>query len=163
MKEEMSDFLKQAYKSGRIIDYDDFCKTPQAKKYALNEEEVEYYTELSKRKKKYKVGDIVYVEGYKYKNGESGKRHSFVIIEEGQAIAIDYFGFLISSKIEKSNFPYNEKINKNITNNLYRDSIVKCDDLIVISEKDIKFKIGEVTEKELKKFKETYMKYLEEI
>lgn len=179
MKEEMSDFLKfvkkygeikdveEAFKEfppeeewhkGRLKTYSDFCKTKEAEDYALNEEEVEYYTGLSKEEKKYKVGDIVYVESYKYKNGEIGQRHSFVIIEEGHAVSIDYFGFLISSKLEKTKFTHNIRLNKNNTNNLYKDSIVKCDDLIIISENEIKFKIGEVTKEELKRFKETYIK-----
>jgi hypothetical protein len=45
-------------------------------------------------------------------------------------------------------------------NKLKKDSIVKCDDLIKISEEDIKFKIGEVTEYELEIFIDTYSKYL---
>lgn len=163
MKEELSDFLKFAMKSGRIIDYEEFCKTKEAEEFALSEEEVNYYTALSQKLKKYKVGDIVYVDTYKYKTGETGKKHSFVIIEEGQAIDIDYFGFLISSKLEKATYPYNKRINKNEINNLYKDSIVKCDDLIVISENDIKFKIGEVTEIELENFKEIYNKYKKEL
>lgn len=110
--------------------------------------------------KKYKIGDIVFVENYKYKSGMNGQRHSFVIIDEGQAVDIDYFGFLISSRIEKDTYPYNRKIKKDKTNHLYKDSIVKCDDLIKIIEEQIQFKIGQVTEKDLMKFIETYEKYL---
>lgn len=50
MKEEMSDFLKFAYKNGGIMSYDDFCKTPEAKEYALTEEEVEYYMNIYKER-----------------------------------------------------------------------------------------------------------------
>lgn len=162
MKEELNEFLKYAMKSGRIMTYDEFCKTEEAKEYALSEEEVDYYTRLSKKEKKYKIGDIVYVDNYKYKTGENGNKHSFVIIEEGKVVDIDYFGFLISSKLEKSTFPYNKIISKNNKNNLYIDSIVKCDDLIAISENNIKFKIGEVTETELEDFKKIYNKYKKE-
>ena len=49
--------------------------------------------------KQYDVGDIVFVAKYEYKNGESGANHSFVIIDDGQAIDINYFGFLLSSNI----------------------------------------------------------------
>lgn len=49
MKEELSDFLKFAMKSGRIIDYEEFCKTKEAEAFALSEEEVNYYTALSKK------------------------------------------------------------------------------------------------------------------
>ena len=112
--------------------------------------------------KKYKVGDIVFVEGYKYKNGQPGRKHCFVIIDEEQAVDIDYFGFLISSHIEKAKYPYNERINKNNDNKLYKDSIVKCDDLIEIKENQIQFKIGQVNERDLKRFINTYEKFLEE-
>ncbi len=111
--------------------------------------------------KLFNVGDIVFVLNYKYKNGNSGQNHIFVIIDDGQAIDIDYFGFLLSSQINKSTYPYNHFLNKNKMNNLYKNSIVKCDDLIKISESDIQFKIGEVTESELNRFIDTYENYLE--
>ena len=107
--------------------------------------------------KLFNVGDIVFVLNYKYKNGNSGQNHIFVIIDDGQ----DYFGFLLSSQINKSTYPYNHFLNKNKMNNLYKNSIVKCDDLIKISESDIQFKIGEVTESELNRFIDTYENYLE--
>lgn len=110
--------------------------------------------------KKYAIGDIVFVENYLYKNGQIGQCHSFVIIDNGQAVDIDYFGFLLSSNISKATYPYNEFLNKNSLNNLYKDSIVKCDDLIEITEKDIKFKIGMVSQEDLDRFINTYSKYL---
>ena len=112
--------------------------------------------------KKYKIGDIVFVSNYIYKNGSQGKNHIFVIISEEQAVDIDYFGFLISSQIQKTIFPYNIKLCRNNDNNLYKDSIVKCDDLIQISENEIIFKIGKVNNNELAKFINTYEKYLKE-
>ena len=51
---------------------------------------------------------------------------------------------------------------KNDLNKLYKDSIVKCDDLIEIYEAEIKFKIGEVTQDDLDKFINTYKMYLDE-
>lgn len=51
-------------------------------------------------------------------------------------------------------------MNKNELNKLKKDSIVKCDDLIAISEEDIKSKIGEVTKDELEKFISSYSEYL---
>lgn len=48
MKDELSDFLKFAIKSGKIMTYDEFCKTEKAKEYALSKEEVKYYTSLHK-------------------------------------------------------------------------------------------------------------------
>ena len=112
--------------------------------------------------KSFGFGDIVFVSNYEYKSGNVGQNHSFVIIDDGQAIDINYFGFLLSSHVEKATYPYNEKLDKNNINNLRQDSIVKCDDLIEISENDIRFKIGTVTEEDLNKFIDTYSKYLDE-
>ena len=112
--------------------------------------------------KHFNIGDIVFVSNYEYKSGTNGARHSFVIIDDGQAVDIDYFGFLLSSQINKRTYPYNELLVKNNINNLKKDSIVKCDDLIKITENEIQFKIGEVTKAELDKFIDTYSKFLEE-
>lgn len=113
---------------------------------------------------KFEIGDIVYVKNYQYKNGEKGTGHCFVIIDDdGQAIDLNYFGFLISSNTQKATYPYNETINRDDTNNLKKDSIVKCDDLIEIAEKEIKFKIGSVDVEDLTRFLDTFAKYLETI
>lgn len=112
--------------------------------------------------KKFNIGDIVFVSNYEYKSGENGQNHSFVIIDDGQAVDINYFGFLLSSQLSKATYRYNEKIMKNQANNLHKDSIVKCDDLIEISENEIQFKIGEVTTDDLNRFINTYAQYLDE-
>lgn len=39
-------------KNGGIMSYDDFCKTPEYKEYALSEEEVEYYINIYKERGK---------------------------------------------------------------------------------------------------------------
>lgn len=111
---------------------------------------------------KFNIGDIVYVPHYKYKNGNEGYKHSFVIIDEQKAVEINYFGFLLSSHTEKETFTYNERLDKNNINNLRENSIVKCDDLIEFSDTDIQFKIGQVTEEDLTRFVNTYMNYLAE-
>ncbi len=112
--------------------------------------------------KQFDVGDIVFVSNYEYKSGTNGKNHSFVIIDDGQAVDINYFGFLLSSKTAKATYPYNEILDKNDINNLRENSIVKCDDLIEISETNIKFKIGTVEQEDLERFIDTYSRYLEE-
>lgn len=112
--------------------------------------------------KQFNIGDIVFVANYGYKSGINGTRHNFVIIDDGQAVDIDYFGFLISSQLSKVTYPYNELLQKNDTNKLRKDSIVKCDDLIQFSENEILFKIGEVTQDELNTFISTYAKYIDE-
>ena len=114
--------------------------------------------------KQYNIGDIVFVLNYEYKNGEKGQNHFFVIIdEEQQAVDFNYFGFLLSSNLNKANYPYNELIKKDNKNGLYKDSIVKCDDFIKLNIKEISFKIGSVTEIELMKFLDTYENYLNTI
>lgn len=112
--------------------------------------------------KQFNIGDIVFVSNYLYKDGHDGQNHIFVIIDNGQAVDINYFGFLLSSQLEKETYPYNERIHKNDRNNLHKDSIVKCDDLILINETEIKFKIGEVTGEEITRFINTYEKYLQQ-
>ena len=112
--------------------------------------------------KKFNIGDIVFVSNYEYKNGNNGQNHSFVIIDDGQAVDVNYFGFLLSSQVDKSTYPYNETLYKDAINNLRKDSIVKCDDLIEIAESEIQFKIGTVTQDQLYRFINTYSKFLEE-
>ena len=112
--------------------------------------------------KRFNIGDIVFVSNYEYKNGNNGQNHSFVLIDDGQAIDINYFGFLLSSHTEKATYPYNEILYKNNTNNLHKDSIVKCDDLIEVSENEIQFRIGRVEQEDLDRFIDTYGKFLDE-
>jgi len=112
---------------------------------------------------KFEIGDIVFVKRYTYKNGKVGNNHLFVIVSEDEAIEINYFGFLISSNIDKATYPYNKKISKNKVNCLNKESIVKCDDLIKLYSEQIQFKLGRVTEKELERFLEMYEKFLETV
>ena len=114
--------------------------------------------------KKFSIGDIVFVAKYCYKSGELGENHFLVIIDDGQAIDIDnYFGFLLTSNQDQKKYPYNKPLNKNKKNHLDKNSIVKCDDFIEISEEEIKFKVGEVEQEDLERFINTYMKYLETV
>lgn len=110
--------------------------------------------------KKYSIGDIVFVAEYEYKSGKIGQNHSFVIIDDGQAIDINYFGFLLSSNMNKSTYPFNEMLKKDKNNCLIKDSIVKCDDLIELTENEIQFKIGSVTQDDLERFLDAYERYL---
>lgn len=161
-KLKVKELIKISKEKGLIKTYEEFLETEEAKEYALAEKEVQYYISKNNQKlKKYKIGDIVFVSEYKYKNGEQGKNHSFVIIDDEKAVDINYFGFLISSQTQKATYSFNELLNKNEINKLKQNSIVKCDDLITIIDKDIKFKIGEVTEDELERFINAYSKYLE--
>lgn len=110
----------------------------------------------------YNIGDIVFVLEYLYKNGKKGNSHAFVIIDNERAIDINYFGFLLSSNIDKARYPYNIFIKKDRINRLNKDSIIKCDDLIQLENKNIIFKIGKVTNEQLNRCLDTYEKFLKE-
>lgn len=62
------------------------------------------------KKNNYEIGDIVFVSGYKYKDGSSGNGHLFVIIDKkmNELVSIEYFGLIISSRV------YKQKIYLNI-------------------------------------------------
>ena len=110
--------IEEAKKKGLIKNYSDYAESKNGKQESMVKEEEEYYMELEERKKmkKYNIGDIVFVSKYKYKNGENGTRHSFVIIDDSNAVEIDYFGFLISSQLNKSKYKYNHILKKNSVN-----------------------------------------------
>lgn len=161
-KSKISNIINTAKEKGLIKTYSEFCNTEESNLLSLAEEDVVYYTSNNlHRHKVFNIGDIVFVSNYIYKNGASGKNHIFVIIGE-EAVNINYFGLLLSSQLTKSTYKYNEPLDKDNINNLHKNSIVKCDDLITISEAEIQFKIGEVTQNELERFIETYEKYLNE-
>lgn len=118
----------------------------------------------------YKAGDIVFAsEAVKTeKDGQAGeiKNHLYVIIDDdGNIVPADYFGFVVSSRTEKSkensNYKYNEMLYKNSKNNLITDSIVKCDQLLQIGSNYINKKIGCVEEEELNTFLNAFEDFLD--
>lgn len=117
---------------------------------------------------KYEIGDIVFaLEAVKKENNDMVRSHLFVIIDDdGNMVPADYFGFVVSSNLNKSKenspFKFNEIINKDNSNNLKVDSIVKCDQLMNIPSKNISAKIGEVLEEDLERFLNAFENYLKE-
>jgi len=107
---------------------------------------------------KYNMGDIVWVsEANKEVTNNNVKNHLFVIIDnDGNLVPMDYYGFVISSRLEKSKnnskYKYNEEIENDNNNNLKTKSIVKCDQLMNIPSQNIEMKIGEVNESDLIRF-----------
>ena len=100
----------------------------------IGESKVEYLA-------KYNVGDIIYVKEFLYPNGSIGYNHLFVIIDDDNiSIPLDYFGFLISSKLNKIKYNSNVLLEKDFLNNLSKDSIVKTDHVYKISSDNILFK-----------------------
>ena len=113
---------------------------------------------------KYKMGDIVWVTNLQ--SIKQVENHLFVVIDDdGQLIPADYFGLVVSSHTEKSKevskFQYNEPLDKNNTNNLDTDSIVKCDQLFDIPSNSINCKIGTVETDELNRFLVSYGDFLQ--
>ena len=157
---EIDTIIKHAIEKHMYKTYDEFYETEASELYAVSEDEVIYYN--GKYNKKYKAGDIVFTEKYKYKNGTEGKNHLFVIIDKAKAVDITFFGFLLSSNIKKETYKYNVKIEKNEINRLKKDSIVKCDDLIMLKMDNIKFKIGSVSKNELETFKKIYAEFFKD-
>lgn len=115
---------------------------------------------------KYDIGDIVYVNEYNYNETKTGDSHLFVIIgDDNQLIPLEYFGLIVSSHIEKSKekseYKYNEPLNKDTINNLKFDSIVKCDKLYEISKSNVQFKIGTVDVDDFVRFINAYDDFIE--
>ena len=111
---------------------------------------------------RYEKGDIVFAaEAIKIQNNDNIKSHLYVIIDDdGNIVPAEYFGFVLSSRTEKSKnnspFKYNEPIIKNDENNLDVDSIVKCDQLMNIPTQNIQCKIGAVQEHQLNTFLDAF-------
>ena len=73
-----------------------------------------------------------------------------------KAIPIENFGMLISSKLDKLKFPSNKLLEKDKTNNLKKDSIVKTDVVYKILNEQIIFKIGKVDIEKVEEYKKSF-------
>lgn len=158
MKEELSDFLKTAYKYGKVKDVKEaFEEYPVEEEWhkgkienILKEEEESYNIN-------YEIGDIIFVKEYIYSDGKIGNNHLFVIIDQDNtAVPIENFGMLISSNLEKLKFNSNKLLKKDNINNLHKDSIVKTDVIYKISNEQILFKIGKVDKEKIEEYKKNF-------
>ena len=163
-KEELSDFLKIAYKYNKIKDLNEaFEEYPVEEEWhkgkiknVLNEDSESYNID-------YEIGDIVFVKEYTYSNGKIGNNHFFVIIDkDNTAVPIENFGMLISSNLEKLKFKANKLLEKDTRNNLHKDSIVKTDVLYKILNEQIIFKIGTVDDEKIEEYKKSFYDSLQE-
>lgn len=157
MREKMSEFLKNAIKKGKVRPLEEAFELYPTEEEEhkgklesyLNEESTPYYL--------YNVGDIVFVNNYRYKDGREGTNHLFVIIEENNyAVPIEYLGMLISSKLEKLKYSENMLLKKDEQNRLHRDSIVKTDEIYQIKIENIMFKIGTINRETIEEYKENF-------
>lgn len=163
MKEELSDFLKIAYKYNRVKDLKEaFEKYPVEEEWhkgkienVLNEAGEAYNID-------YQIGDIVFVKEYTYSDGQIGNNHFFVIIDkDNTAVPIENFGMLISSNLEKLKFKANKLLKKDNSNNLRRDSIIKTDVLYKILNEQIIFKIGTADYEKIEEYKKSFYESLQ--
>lgn len=153
-----NDFLEIAKQKNRILDLNEVFKEfpPEEEWHKGKIENV--LREDSEEYSSYKVGDIVFVNYYTYRDGKTGNNHFFVIVEQNNiAVPIESFGMLISSNLEKLKYKSNIKLEKDMMNNLNRDSIVKTDFIYRIKNENILFKIGEVTLDKVKEYKRLFL------
>lgn len=157
MKDNLSDFLKMAYKHNKVKDLKQaFEEFPVEEEWhkgkienVIREDEEIYHI--------YEIGDIVFVKEYKYSDGKIGNNHFFVIIDQDNtAVPIENFGMLISSNLNKLKFTANKLLEKNKINNPHKDSIVKTDVVYKISNEQIVFKIGKVDNEKIEEYKESF-------
>lgn len=160
MKNEISDFLKFAKEKGKIKDIEEaFNEFPVEEEWHKGKiENLLYVNEEEEIYSSYNIGDIVFVNNYKYQDGKDGKNHLFVIIEKNNlAVPIENFGMLISSNIEKVKYKANKMLKKDNNNKLKVDSIVKTDVIYRILDKQILFKIGEVDRDKVEEYKKSFL------
>ena len=162
---ELSDFLKIAYKYNKIKDLEEaFEEYPVEEEWHKGKYENVLREERAKYNVDYNVGDIVFVREYVYLNGEKGNSHFFVIIDKNNmAVPIENFGMLISSNLSKLKYDANKLLEKDNCNNLHKDSIVKTDVIYKILNEQIVFKIGTVDNSKIEEYKKSFYDSLQDL
>ena len=155
------EFLKLVFEKGKVEDVSKaFEEFPPEEEW--HEGKIEnILNESSGYYGDYSIGDIVFVEKYKYINGKNGYNHLFVIISKRNiAVPIESFGILISSNLDKLKYPANVFLKKDKKNGLSKNSIVKTDRIYMIENDQILFKIGKVDLDKVEKYKKLYFEKL---
>ena len=113
MKENLSEFLKVAYKCNKVKEVGEaFEEYPVEQEWHKGKIE-NVFKEQEEHYNVYEIGDIVFVARYSYPDGREGENHLFVIIDQNNmAIPIENFGMLISSQIQKAKYPTNKLLEK---------------------------------------------------
>ncbi len=157
MKNKTSDFVKRAYKSGKIKNVSEaFEEYPVEEEWHKGKIE-NVISEPKEFYSYYEIGDIVFVKNFEYSTKEKGNNHLFVIIDKNNmAIPIENIAMLISSKIEKANYEGNILLPKSEKNGLKVDSIIKTDVIYKILNSQILFKIGAIDENTIRIYKDSY-------
>ncbi len=161
-KEELSDFLKTAYKYGKVRDLKEaFEEFPVEEEWHKGRIENVIKEDSETYNIDYEIGDIVFVREYMYSDGKIGNNHFFVIIDkDNTAVPIENFGMLISSNLDKLKFSANKLLEKDKMNNLHKDSIVKTDVVYKILNEQIIFKIGKVDDEKIEEYKSGFYEKL---
>lgn len=162
MAKGLSDFLKIAYKYGKVKDLKEaFKEFPVEEEWHKGKIENVIKEESEVYNIEYGIGDIVFVREYLYSNGKVGSNHFFVIIDQDNtAVPIESFGMPISSNLNKLKFNTNKLLEKNQINNLHKDSIVKTDAVYKILNEQIIFKIGKVDDEKIEEYKRSFYETL---
>ena len=159
MNEQYNEFLKMAKEKGKIRDIREaFQEYPVEEEWHQGKiEKILQVQEESEEYCIYEIGDIVFVNEYTYDDGNKGKNHLFVIVEQNNlAVPIENFGMLISSNLKKIKYKTNKLIEKDKNNGLDKSSIVKTDVIYKISNSQILFKIGEVSKEKVEEYKKAF-------
>lgn len=158
MKEDVSDFLKIAYKYNKVKDLQEaFKEYPVEEEWHKGKIENVIKEDYEIYNIDYEIGDIVFVREYIYSDGKIGNNHFFVIIDQDNtAVPIENFGMLISSNLNKLKFSTNKLLEKDKINNLHKDSIVKTDVVYKILNEQIIFKIGKVDNEKIEEYKSSF-------
>lgn len=164
MKEELSDFLKIAYKYNRVKDLKEaFEEYPVEEEWHKGKIENVLKEDSEDYNISYNIGDIVFVKEYSYSDGKKGTNHFFVIIDkDNAAVPIENFGMLISSNLDKLKFKANKLLEKDDINNLKKDSIVKTDVVYKILNEQIIFRIGTVDNEKIEEYKNSFYESLQD-
>lgn len=154
---ELSEFIKIAYSKGKVKSAEEAFKEYLPE----NEWHKGKIENILKEKKEeynlYEVGDIVFVKNYIYDNGNQGRNHLFVIVDQNNmAVPIENFGMLISSQLHKLKYDANQLLERDNKNGLHKDSIVKTDVIYIISPEQILFKIGRVDRHKIEEYKRSF-------
>ena len=157
----MSEFIKKAYEANRVKEvHDAVIEFPPEEEwhhgeidYIISDQEF-YYGD------KCQIGDIVFAREYTYSDGTKGHNHMFVIVESDyQAVPIEYFGMILSSRVNKLKYSTNILLKKDKDNGLKKDSVIKTDYVYKLLEKQIVFKVGKVDINKVNEYKNYFNKY----
>ena len=96
-------FIERAKESGRVRPISEaFKEEIDEEDNFYKIEDIYYSVKETTVQREYKIGDVVFIENYQYKDMKEGHNHLFVVIDKDNiAIPLNYFCMIISSNIKK--------------------------------------------------------------